>query len=59
MKKLTLLLPFLLAYYLCYKKTNNNSIFDVDIESEEDELKTKGLFKDIDGQLRKIEEYLI
>lgn len=59
MKKFTLLLTFLLVSYLCYKKNKNNSIFDVDIESEEDELKAKGLFKDVDGEFRKIEEYLI
>ncbi|HBC9226994.1 TPA: hypothetical protein KE807_002646 [Staphylococcus aureus] len=52
--KYFLLFIFLYATYIKLMEINNKKIVnDVDIESEEDELLQKNLYKDFDGEIKK------
>ncbi|MHC9401854.1 hypothetical protein [Staphylococcus epidermidis] len=52
--KYFLLFTFLYATYIKLMEINNKKIVnDVDIESEEDELLQKNLYKDFDGEIKK------
>ncbi|WP_053031994.1 hypothetical protein [Staphylococcus haemolyticus] len=52
--KYFLLFTFLYAIYIKLMEIDNKKIVnDVDIESEEDELLQKNLYKDFDGEIKK------